>query len=294
MEGRRGLRAGQPAAHPDRDRQDPRIGAAGRVHRRRRLDVLTATGSPRRRHRLDPVHVRHHRPSRTGAASPFGRADAARRRDRQPAHEAGRRDARRRCRTSCRCRCRSGPGSTKCCSRSGSVHPSSSWAVRNGAFADAVRRFGIRSTVLPPAAMTMLVGRPRASKTSHRCSTSAASAHRLSPLQARRFRDRFGIAVLNGYGQTELGGEIVGWTAADTKEFGDDQARLRRPSSRGCQRTHRRRGGVPGADAGDGGAATPTAPTCPTGSPPTAGSAPATSAASTTTASCGSTVGCPT
>jgi acyl-CoA synthetase (AMP-forming)/AMP-acid ligase II len=43
----------------------------------------------------------------------------------------------------------------------------------------------------------------------------------LSPLQARRFRDRFGIAVLNGYGQTELGGEIVGWTGADTKEFGD-------------------------------------------------------------------------
>jgi acyl-CoA synthetase (AMP-forming)/AMP-acid ligase II len=43
----------------------------------------------------------------------------------------------------------------------------------------------------------------------------------LSPLQARRFRDRFGIAVLNGYGQTELGGEIVGWTASDTKAFGD-------------------------------------------------------------------------
>jgi acyl-CoA synthetase (AMP-forming)/AMP-acid ligase II len=45
----------------------------------------------------------------------------------------------------------------------------------------------------------------------------------LSPLQARRFRDRFGIAVLNGYGQTELGGEIVGWTGADTKEFGDSK-----------------------------------------------------------------------
>ena len=39
----------------------------------------------------------------------------------------------------------------------------------------------------------------------------------LSPLQARRFRDRFGISVLNGYGQTELGGEMVGWSAADSR-----------------------------------------------------------------------------
>jgi acyl-coenzyme A synthetase/AMP-(fatty) acid ligase len=45
----------------------------------------------------------------------------------------------------------------------------------------------------------------------------------LSPLQARRFRDRFGISVLNGYGQTELGGEVVGWSAADSKQFGDDK-----------------------------------------------------------------------
>jgi acyl-CoA synthetase (AMP-forming)/AMP-acid ligase II len=43
----------------------------------------------------------------------------------------------------------------------------------------------------------------------------------LSPLQARRFRDRFGVFVLNGWGQTEIGGEIVGWSAQDAKEFGD-------------------------------------------------------------------------
>ena len=42
----------------------------------------------------------------------------------------------------------------------------------------------------------------------------------LSPAYARRFHERFGIAVLNGYGQTELGGEAVGWTAADWKEHG--------------------------------------------------------------------------
>ena len=43
----------------------------------------------------------------------------------------------------------------------------------------------------------------------------------LSPLQARRFKDKFGISVLNGYGQTELGGEIVGWSAADSRAYGD-------------------------------------------------------------------------
>ena len=43
----------------------------------------------------------------------------------------------------------------------------------------------------------------------------------LSPVHARHFHDRFGVAILNGYGQTELGGEVVGWTAADWKEFGE-------------------------------------------------------------------------
>jgi len=42
----------------------------------------------------------------------------------------------------------------------------------------------------------------------------------LSPIQARRFHERFGVAILNGYGQTELGGEVVGWTADDWKQFG--------------------------------------------------------------------------
>jgi long-chain acyl-CoA synthetase len=42
----------------------------------------------------------------------------------------------------------------------------------------------------------------------------------LTPGQARRFRDRFGVDVLNSYGQTELGSEVAGWTAADVREFG--------------------------------------------------------------------------
>jgi long-chain acyl-CoA synthetase len=89
-----------------------------------------------------------------------------------------------------------------------------------GDFAALVRRFAIRSTVLPPAAMVMLVDDERIAELAPLRYVRSISSP-LSPLQARRFRDRFGIRVLNGYGQTELGGEVVGWSAADSKAFGD-------------------------------------------------------------------------
>jgi acyl-CoA synthetase (AMP-forming)/AMP-acid ligase II len=89
-------------------------------------------------------------------------------------------------------------------------------------FAELVRRFGIRSTVLPPAAMVMLADDERITDLAPLKYVRGVSAP-LSPLQARRFRDRFGISVLNGYGQTELGGEVVGWSAADSRTFGDDK-----------------------------------------------------------------------
>ena len=88
------------------------------------------------------------------------------------------------------------------------------------AFADLVRGHGIRSTVLPPAAMTMLVDDPDLEDLAPLRFVRSITAP-LSPFQARRFKDRFGISVLNSYGQTELGGEIVGWNAADSREFGD-------------------------------------------------------------------------
>jgi acyl-CoA synthetase (AMP-forming)/AMP-acid ligase II len=83
-----------------------------------------------------------------------------------------------------------------------------------------VRRFGIRSTVLPPAAMTDLVDDPRVTDLAPLRYVRSITAP-LSPLSARRFRDRFGIAVLNSYGQTEIGGEIVGWSAADSRSHGE-------------------------------------------------------------------------
>lgn len=89
-----------------------------------------------------------------------------------------------------------------------------------GEFAELVRRFAIRSTVLPPAAMVMLADDERIDDLAPLKYVRSISSP-LSPLQARRFRDRFGISVLNGYGQTELGGEVVGWSAEDAKRFGD-------------------------------------------------------------------------
>ena len=89
-------------------------------------------------------------------------------------------------------------------------------------FVRVVREHHITSTVLAPAMITML--------------TDDDSIDSLAPLQlvrsitaplqtatARRFHQRFGAFVLNSYGQTELGGEVVGWTTADVREFGESK-----------------------------------------------------------------------
>lgn len=92
------------------------------------------------------------------------------------------------------------------------------------AFAEVVRRHGIRSTVLPPAAMAMLTDAPPdevGDLAPLRYVRSITAP--LSPLQARRFRARFPIAVLNSYGQTEIGGEVIGWNASDARAHGDDK-----------------------------------------------------------------------
>jgi acyl-coenzyme A synthetase/AMP-(fatty) acid ligase len=86
-------------------------------------------------------------------------------------------------------------------------------------FARLVAAHGIRSSVLPPAAMVMLLQDPGVTSLAPLRYVRSVSAP-LSPTHARAFHDRFGVGILNGYGQTELGGEVVGWSAADWKEFG--------------------------------------------------------------------------
>lgn len=88
------------------------------------------------------------------------------------------------------------------------------------AFAGFVQRFGLRSSVLPPAALTMLNDDESITSLEPMKYVRSITAP-LSPLQARRFRERFGIVVLNCWGQTEIGGEIVGWSAQDARDWGD-------------------------------------------------------------------------
>ncbi|WP_299572343.1 class I adenylate-forming enzyme family protein [uncultured Williamsia sp.] len=89
-------------------------------------------------------------------------------------------------------------------------------------FATLVRRHGIRSTVLPPAALTMTVQSEEVTDLAPLRIVRSITAP-LSPVVARRFYEKFGVMVLNSYGQTELGGEVVGWSAADSREFGADK-----------------------------------------------------------------------
>lgn len=87
-------------------------------------------------------------------------------------------------------------------------------------FAALVRRHQLRSTVLPPAALTMVLHDESVTDLSPLKIVRSITAP-LSPVQAARFRDKFGVIVLNSYGQTELGGEVVGWSAADARKWGE-------------------------------------------------------------------------
>ncbi len=93
-------------------------------------------------------------------------------------------------------------------------------------FAELVERFQIRSTVLPPAAMVMLADSDVQSLAPLKYVRSITAP--LSPLNARRFIERFGCFVLNSYGQAEMG-EVIGWTAADAKEHPEKIGAAGRP-----------------------------------------------------------------
>jgi long-chain acyl-CoA synthetase len=94
-------------------------------------------------------------------------------------------------------------------------------------FATLIDRFSIRSTVLPPAAMVMLADDDGVTDLAPLRYVRSITAP-LSPLSARRFSDKFGVTVLNGYGQAEIG-EVIGWTAADAREHPDKVGAVGRP-----------------------------------------------------------------
>jgi long-chain acyl-CoA synthetase len=94
-------------------------------------------------------------------------------------------------------------------------------------FATLVGRFSIRSTVLPPAAMVMLADDVNVVDLAPLRYVRSITAP-LSPLAARRFTEKFGVTVLNGYGQAEIG-EVIGWTAADARDHPDKIGAVGRP-----------------------------------------------------------------
>ncbi len=87
-------------------------------------------------------------------------------------------------------------------------------------FASAVRTHGITSTVLAPAMISMLTDDATIDDLTPLHLVRSITAP-LSPEVARRFHSRFRAFVLNSYGQTELGGEVVGWTADDMRLFAE-------------------------------------------------------------------------
>jgi acyl-coenzyme A synthetase/AMP-(fatty) acid ligase len=93
-------------------------------------------------------------------------------------------------------------------------------------FAALVRRFDIRSTVLPPAAMASLTDSDVDDLAPLKYVRSITAP--LSVLQARRFTSKYSVFVLNSYGQSEIG-EVIGWTAADAREHPDKVGALGRP-----------------------------------------------------------------
>jgi acyl-CoA synthetase (AMP-forming)/AMP-acid ligase II len=94
-------------------------------------------------------------------------------------------------------------------------------------FATLVGRFAIRSTVLPPAAMVMLADDDGVTDLAPLRYVRSITAP-LSPLSARRFSEKFGVTVLNSYGQAELG-EVIGWTATDGREHPEKVGAAGRP-----------------------------------------------------------------
>lgn len=86
-------------------------------------------------------------------------------------------------------------------------------------FVASINEFTIRSTVLAPAMIAMLADADGIDHLGPLHLVRSITAP-LSPEIARKFHDKYGVFVLNSYGQTELGGEVVGWTAEDVRTFG--------------------------------------------------------------------------
>lgn len=88
-------------------------------------------------------------------------------------------------------------------------------------FVTIVRDRSIRSVVLNPTMIQMLLDAEVPAEDLATLRFVRSGSAPLPVSVARRFHERYGIAVLNAYGQTETAGEVIGWNAADLKAYGE-------------------------------------------------------------------------
>jgi acyl-CoA synthetase (AMP-forming)/AMP-acid ligase II len=94
------------------------------------------------------------------------------------------------------------------------------------AFLDALAGWKVRQVVLNPTMLKALVqtSDPRADELVGRLRLIRSGTAALDSRTRDAFAARFGVLVLQGYGSTETGGEIAGWTPGDVREFGVTKA----------------------------------------------------------------------
>ena len=86
--------------------------------------------------------------------------------------------------------------------------------------AQLVAEHSMTSLALNPTTMQMLVDADIDPTMLSTVKYARSGSAPLRPDLAEAFEERFGIGVLQSYGQTEVGGEVVGWSAADHRSFG--------------------------------------------------------------------------
>lgn len=88
-------------------------------------------------------------------------------------------------------------------------------------FVRAVKEYSIRSVVLNPTMIQMILDAEVPTEDLADLRFVRSGSAPLPPSVARRFLKRYGITVLNAYGQTETAGEVIGWNAADLEAYGE-------------------------------------------------------------------------
>lgn len=86
--------------------------------------------------------------------------------------------------------------------------------------AELIAEHSMTSLALNPTTMQMLVDSDIDPAMLSTVKYARSGSAPLRPDLAKTFEERFGIGVLQSYGQTEVGGEVVGWSAADHRGFG--------------------------------------------------------------------------